>query len=50
MRYKQVLETFLEAEYIFPMSGDMDETDSLLIVGKDSKSIQDSDVVIVNSE
>ena len=48
--YKKILDTFLEAEYIFPMSGDMDEGDFLLIMGKDSKSIKDCDVVIVNAE
>ncbi len=38
------------AEFIFPNSGDMDESDYLLIVGKDSKSIKESDLVIVNAE
>ena len=50
LRYKQILEKILDAEFIFPMSGDMDESDFLLIVGKDSKSIKDSDLVIVNAE
>ena len=50
LQYKEVLGKFLDAEFIFPMSGDMDESDFLLIVGKDSKSMQDSDLVIVNAE
>lgn len=45
LQYKEILEKFLDAEFIFPMSGDMDENDFLLIVGKDSKSIKDSDIV-----
>ncbi len=49
-QYKETLDKFLDAEFIFPMSGDMDEGDFLLIVGKDSKSIKDSDLVIVNAE
>jgi nucleoside 2-deoxyribosyltransferase len=50
VRYKEILEKFLEAEFIFPDSGEMDENDFLLIVGKDSKSIKRSDLVIVNAE
>lgn len=50
LRYKEVLEKFLDAEFVFPNSGDMDEADFLLIVGKDSKSIKASDLVIVNAE
>jgi len=48
--YKEILDKFLDAEFVFPMSGDMDGGDFLLIVGKDSKSIKDSDLVIVNAE
>lgn len=50
LRYKETLDKFLVADYIMPNSGDMDESDFLLIVGKDSKSIKDSDLVIVNAE
>lgn len=49
-RYKGVLEKFLDAEFIFPGAGDMDESDYLLIVGKDSRSIKHSDLIIVNAE
>lgn len=49
-KYKEALDKFLDADYIMPNSGDMDESDFLLIVGKDSKSIKDSDLVIVNAE
>lgn len=50
LKYIAILDTFLDADYILPNSGDMDESDYLLIVGKDSKSIQNSDLVIVNAE
>ena len=50
LRYKDVLENFFDAQFIFPGAGDMDESDFLLIVGKDSKSIKQSDLVIVNAE
>lgn len=49
-RYKEILEKFLDAEFIMPNSGDMDEADFLLIVGKDSKSIRECDLVVVNAE
>lgn len=49
-RYREVLEKVFDAEFIFPMSGDMDEGDFLLIVGKDSKSIKSSDLIIINAE
>jgi len=49
-KYKEILESFLDAEFIMPNAGDMDESDFLLIVGKDSKSIKSSDLVIVNAE
>lgn len=48
--YKKILEQFLDAEFIFPGVGDMDESDYLLIVGKDSRSIKYCDLVIVNAE
>lgn len=48
--YKRILDKFLDADFIFPNAGDMDERDFLLIVGKDSKSIKSSDLVIVNAE
>ena len=50
LRYKSVLEKFLNAEFIFPGAGDMDESDYLLIVGKDSRSIKHADLVIINAE
>ena len=49
LRYKATLETIFDAEFILPDSGEMDENDFLLIVGKDSASIQKSDLVIVNA-
>ena len=50
LRYKSLLEKYFDAEFIFPGAGDMDESDFLLIVGKDSKSIKQSDLVIINAE
>lgn len=50
LHYKKILEKIFDAEFILPNSGDMDENDFLLIVGKDSASIKDSDLVIVNAE
>lgn len=50
LRYKAALEKFWDAEFIFPNSGDMDEADFLLIVGKDALSIKRSDLVLVNAE
>jgi len=56
LRYKDVLEKVFSSmqeapcSFIMPNSGDMDENDFLLIVGKDSKSIKSSDLVVVNSE
>jgi hypothetical protein len=50
LRYKDAINKFWDAEFIFPGAGDMDESDYLLIVGKDSRSIKYSDLVIVNAE
>ncbi len=50
LKYKEILEDFFDAEFIMPDSGEMDESDFLLIVGKDSKSIKSSDLVIINAE
>jgi nucleoside 2-deoxyribosyltransferase len=50
LRYKTVLEKIFAAEFIFPGAGDMDESDFLLIVGKDSRSIKHADLVIINAE
>lgn len=49
-RYISVLGKIFDAEFITPLAGEVDETDSLLVVGKDSKSIKSSDLVIVNAE
>ena len=48
--YKEILEKIFDAEFILPNSGDMDENDFLLIVGKDSSSIKESDLIVVNAE
>jgi hypothetical protein len=50
LKYKFVLEKLLDADFVFPGAGDMDESDYLLIVGKDSRSIKHSDIIIVNAE
>src|SRR3989344_3817220 len=49
-KYKEVLGKFFDAEFVFPNSGDMDEGDYLLIVGKDSRSIKYCDLVVINAE
>ena len=49
-QYITVLEKVFDAEFITPLAGEVDETDQLLVVGKDSKSIKSSDLVIVNAE
>jgi nucleoside 2-deoxyribosyltransferase len=49
-RYKTVLENDFPGEFIFPRAGEVDETDTLLVVGKDSRSIKRSDLVVVNVE
>lgn len=46
LTYKSVLEKFMDADFIFPGAGDMDERDFLLIVGKDSRSIKHSDFIV----
>ena len=50
LQYREALKKFFDAECIFPGAGDMDEGDFLLIVGKDSKSIKECDLVVVNAE
>ena len=47
--YKQAINKFWDIEFIMPNTGQMDENDYLLIVGKDSKSIKICDLVIVNA-
>lgn len=49
-QYIGVLKRFFDAEFITPLAGEVDEADCLLVVGKDSKSIKSSDLVIVNAE
>lgn len=49
-RYRAVLEQCFAAECITPRAGEVDETDVVLVVGKDSASIKRSDLVVVNAE
>ena len=49
-QYITVLEKVFDAEFITPLAGEVDETDQLLVVGKDAKSIKSSDLIIVNAE
>ena len=50
LQYKTILEKIFDAEFVFPGAGDMDESDFLLIVGKDSRSVKYADLVIINAE
>lgn len=49
-RYQEILGKIFQAEFITPKAGEVDETDALLVVGKDSRSIKISDLVVVNCE
>jgi hypothetical protein len=48
--YTEVLAKYFDAEYITPKAGEVDERDALLVVGKDSRSIKISDLVVVFAE
>jgi hypothetical protein len=48
--YVTILREFFAADFIYPMAGEVDETDVMLVLGKDSRSIKISDLVIVNAE
>ena len=50
LKYIEILEKFLDSEFILPDTAQVDENDTLLVVGKDSKSIKSADLVIVNAE
>ncbi len=49
-RYRSALESVFDAEYIDPYDRDLDESDSLLVVGKDCMDITESALIIVNAE
>jgi len=49
-RYGAVLEPLFNAQCLIPRAGEVDETDYVLVVGKDSYSIKTSDLVVVNAE
>ena len=49
-RYQAVISKVFNAEFIIPRAGDVDETDAVLVIGKDSTSIKNSDLVIVYAE
>jgi nucleoside 2-deoxyribosyltransferase len=50
-RYEEVAgAVFPDATFITPKAGEVDETDVVLVLGKDSHSIKISDLVIVNAE
>lgn len=50
-RYTEVLgKVFPGAEFITPKAGEVDETDNVLVVGKDSRSIKISDLTVVYAE
>lgn len=49
-RYQRVLCEIFDAEYIDPYKRDLDESDFLLVVGKDCTDIAESALIIVNAE
>src|SRR5579885_868015 len=48
--YTNVLARIFNAETIKPKAGEVDERDHLLVLGKDSRSIKISDLVVMNAE
>ncbi len=48
--YSEVLKKVFNAEFITPRAGEVDETDWMLVMGKDSRSIKVSDVTVVYAE
>ncbi len=50
VQYRAALEQCFVADFITPRAGEVDETDVVLVVGKDSASIKRSDLVIVYAE
>ena len=48
--YIEILKPLFGAEFIIPKVGEVDEADHLLVLGKDSRSIKISDLIIVNAE
>lgn len=49
-RYQTVLKSVFDAEYIDPYDRYLDESDFLLVVGKDCVDIMESSLIIVNAE
>ena len=49
-RYRNVFERVFDAEYIDPYDRDLDESDFLLVVGKDCVDMIESSLIIVNAE
>lgn len=50
LRYKKTLSTLFDAQFIDPYHRELDESDSMEVVGQDCMHIQDSDLVVMNSE
>jgi hypothetical protein len=48
--YRDVLKNVFDAEFIDPYDRDLDESDFLLVVGKDCVDIEESAIIIVNAE
>lgn len=48
--YRRVLDDIFDAEYIDPYDRDIDESDFLLVVGKDCVDITESSFIVVNAE
>lgn len=50
VKYSQVLGNIFDAEFIDPYEKELDESDALLVFGKDCSQIKDADLVIVYAE
>ncbi len=49
-RYMPVLAKYFDVEFLIPGFGEVDETDHLLVLGKDSIRIKQCDLVVVHCE
>ncbi len=48
--YQTVLAPIFDADFLIPKAGEVDETDAMLVLGKDSLSIKTADLIVANSE
>lgn len=48
--YSNIMSKFLDAEFLDPIDRNIDESNSMEIVGYDCKLIKDSDLIVVNAQ